>query len=394
MEVVGVPSFEGIPVPVIRVDGEPWVALVDIERCLRVAPDNLRRLLSRRVEEFEGLVRSFRTRRPETYEGLGTPRPQTLAEQTGDSVSPSGGVRPSKEKRAGGRPADLYLNRQGIFALVMMVQVKSIRDPETQQTVLGFRRFLLSVLDAYLTGRALPAGSPTMAVPAWVERLSGAERSRLHRGLFHQAKAMPVSILVPLAASIGIGLDGDAIAAERAAPRSPGSDGRSGASGGDATGTARPGASPATTLSSDPDTLTHTYLEALRGIVAEHPGRISGMEPGDGAGRPPVPLRGYIGGLANTHRDGRTLRVLALLPGAANELLTARLGPLHTGRTFVQAMQRAGAWVGDPTKPHVTAIVSYKRADGRKVRARHYCLLVERLWVEDGAGAAVGAETR
>jgi hypothetical protein len=371
--------YEDKPITVLEAAGDTWVAATEVGRALGL---------------HDNTVREMTRRNPDIFEPLTT----TLDALWREGTTTSHGAKEDASTSARDRADTLFVNYGGVIAVLLKLDTSRVKDPDARARVVRFFQWALKDLKVAMLGRALPPGATPIAVPAWVESLSAAERSRLHRGLFHSAKGMPVSILVPLAASIGIVLDADAITAERAALLSPGSGGRSGAGGG-ATPPARPGASGtnpagANLFSSDPDTLAHTYLEAIRGIVAEHAGRISGMEPGDGAGRLPVPLRGYIGGLANTHRDGRVLRVLALLPGAANELLTARLGPMHTGRTFAQAMQRAGAWVGDPTKPHVTAVVSYKRADGRKVCARHYCLLMERLWVEDGAGPVVGAETR
>ena len=137
------------------------------------------------------------------------------------------------------------------------------------------------------------------------------------------------------------------------------------------------------------DTNAQRHLDALREILATHSARIAGLEPVDRAGERRVPAQGYIGGLANIHRDGQVLRVIALLPDALDEKMAEAIGAAYNQQGFVQAMQRAGAWVGDPEKPNAKALAKYSRADGQAIRARHYCLLVDKVWL-DGQGPKPG----
>jgi hypothetical protein len=137
------------------------------------------------------------------------------------------------------------------------------------------------------------------------------------------------------------------------------------------------------------DTNAQRHLDALREIIATHSARIAGLEPVDRSGDRRVPAQGYIGGLANIHRDGQVWRVIALLPDALDVLMADAIGAAYNQQGFVQAMQRAGAWIGDPKKPNTNAVVKYVRADGQTILARHHCLLLDKVWM-DGEGPTPG----
>lgn len=198
-------QYEGTPITVLEAAGDTWVAATEVGRALGLSSATVRNVVWRNREVFEPLTM--------TLDGLWTVGGVTTHDaKEMHSNSASYGAAPRE------RADTLFLNYSGVIAVLLKLDTNRLKNADARATVVRFFAWALKDLRAAMLGRALPpgAGAGPARVPAWVEALSAAERSRLHRGLFNSAKGMPVSILVPMAASIGIALDAEAIAAERA----------------------------------------------------------------------------------------------------------------------------------------------------------------------------------
>lgn len=373
LRLLGALSYEGMPVTVLEAAGDTWVAATEVGRALGLHDNTVRQVVQKNPDIFESLTM--------TLEALW---------REGGTTS-----RVAKAPGARDRADTLFLNYNGVLAILLKLDTSRIKEPEARAKVVRFYRWALRDLKQAMLGRALPAGAAGGAKER--PRLD-ARTGDIVKALARNGHRLPVSLLVPLAASIGIALDGEAIAAERAVPARPSRAASLPVVGG------RPAAGEAEDV---PAGEPERYLSALRRIVKENAHRIAGLEPRGKDGQPVEPRQGYIGGVGRVYG----VDVVGILPTALKELLAKIFGQCNV-REVLAILETTTVPVADPALPadqparRAPVLVSppagrprrgkalglrYRRANGQNIRATHLCFRRDMVL---GNGAPAGADAR
>ena len=361
--------------------GEWWVAASELGRALGVGENSVRHLIQRHREQLAGYMT--------TFEEIWKQGPYRTV-QAGEETTTSGaGVRQ--------RADTIFLNRRGMLAVVLKIEPSRIKVAEARETVNQSVRWALEVLDVAMAGRALPAGS---GVGANERPRLDARTADILKALARNGHRLPVSLLVPLAASVGITLDPAAVEAERAEVARPGR-------GGAPVALAAVGEQPTSAAPEDPAEKGARYLSALRRVIVQNSHRLAGLEERGKDGSVVVPRQGYIGGVGRAYG----VEVVGIQPRALQALLAPVLGQ-YNARDFLAAMEKHVVAVPDPDAPEgqgvkrVSVLVTpgdqrtrqgkalgirYRRADGKTTTR---CLLCFRRDAVLGDGTAAGGGAR
>ena len=152
--------YEDKPITVLEAAGDTWVAATEVGRALGL---------------HDNTVREMTRRNPDIFEPLTT----TLDALWREGTTTSRGAKEDATINARDRADTLFLNYSGVIAVLLKLDTSRVKDPEARARAVHFFQWALKDLKQAMLGRALPSGAPSVAVPAWVEGLPGAERSRL-----------------------------------------------------------------------------------------------------------------------------------------------------------------------------------------------------------------------
>ena len=373
-------EYEGSSVTVLTAASDTWVAATEVGRALGLHDNTVRQVVQKNYEVFEPLTTTLEAlwRGGATTSRVANPNP------TSDNDL----------RFARDRADTLFLNYSGIIAVLLKLDTARIKDPEARARVVGFFRWALRDLKQAMLGRALPAGADGSANER--PRLD-ARTADIVKAIARNGHRLPVSILVPLAASIGIDIDPAAVEAERAA-MAPGVRSGSGRRAvASATAPADTAPSEGAPAIAESETEAERYLRILREVIAENRWRIAGLEEASGGAGPaeaaegargqrcPMPVDGYIGGVGRA----RGLVVIGLLPLSFKGEM-ARRG-IYDQRRVRAALHAAGVLVGEPARRGGTTTLSYIREDGWKVHTHHLCFRMDRVVPATGVAAPAAA---
>lgn len=117
-------KFESKPIRVLRVDGQPMMAVVDIADVISVSRRMLTQIITRNADVFEGIWRNV------TFPQVGIMR-----------------GKPYAQKRE-----MVMVNHDGLIGLLLTVTSSRIKDPEARRKVVAFKRWSIRTLRKVLDG--------------------------------------------------------------------------------------------------------------------------------------------------------------------------------------------------------------------------------------------------
>ena len=117
-------KFESKPVRVIRVGGQPMLAVVDVANAIGADRSALLRIINRNKDTFEGYYAVIMTAQLATRKN-----------------------KPYVQKRE-----TMMVNQEGLIALLLMVADKRIKDPSARAKVVAFKRWAIRTISKVLSG--------------------------------------------------------------------------------------------------------------------------------------------------------------------------------------------------------------------------------------------------